>query len=116
MVAESPQPATHDLLAERLARAPLDAVLAVPTVADATAHVRAAIEVVDSRIADWKNALFDTIADNASSAAFVLGDRITLDEVDLADVAVAMVRGRSRGTDGNTSAVLGDPQLAGAAA
>jgi 2-keto-4-pentenoate hydratase len=46
-----------------------------PTVADvvrATDHVLAAIEVVDSRIAGWDITITDTIADNASSGAFVL--------------------------------------------
>jgi 2-keto-4-pentenoate hydratase len=37
------------------------------------AYVMPAIEIVDSRIVDWKIKLFDTIADNASSARFTLG-------------------------------------------
>jgi 2-keto-4-pentenoate hydratase len=41
-------------------------------VADAVATVHAAIEIVDSRIADWKIAFADTVADNGSSAFFVL--------------------------------------------
>jgi 2-keto-4-pentenoate hydratase len=39
----------------------------------ATAHVVAAIEIVDSRIVDWKITFADTVADNGSSAMFVLG-------------------------------------------
>ena len=35
----------------------------------------AALEIVDSRIADWDIAITDTIADNASSAMFVLSER-----------------------------------------
>ncbi len=41
-------------------------------VADAVATVHAAIEIVDSRIADWKITFADTVADNGSSAFFVL--------------------------------------------
>jgi len=47
-----------------------------PSAADvlrATAFIAPSIEIVDSRIADWKIALTDTIADNASSGLFVLG-------------------------------------------
>lgn len=39
---------------------------------DAVATVHAAIEIVDSRIADWKITFADTVADNGSSAFFVL--------------------------------------------
>ena len=41
-------------------------------VAAAVASVHAAIEIVDSRIADWKISFADTVADNGSSAFFVL--------------------------------------------
>lgn len=39
----------------------------------ATAFALPCIEIVGSRIADWKIGIVDTIADNASSGAFVLG-------------------------------------------
>lgn len=41
-------------------------------VANAVATVHAAIEIVDSRIADWKITFSDTVADNGSSAFFTL--------------------------------------------
>ncbi|MBM1817645.1 fumarylacetoacetate hydrolase family protein [Sulfitobacter pseudonitzschiae] len=50
--------------------------IAQPNAADvlrATAFIAPAIEIVDSRIADWKITLLDTIADNASSGLLVLG-------------------------------------------
>ena len=57
------------------------------TIADvlrATEGVMASIEIVDSRVRDWKIKLADTIADNASSARFVVGSRLVCPgEIDL---------------------------------
>ncbi|WP_028311800.1 2-keto-4-pentenoate hydratase [Derxia gummosa] len=65
----------------------------------ATAYALPAIEIVDSRIADWNIRLFDTVADNASSGRFVLGARpVPLDRLDLAACAMEMTR--ARGDDG----------------
>lgn len=50
----------------------------------ATDYAVAAIEIVDSRIAGWKISFSDTVADNGSSAFFVLGrKRRPLAELDL---------------------------------
>ena len=52
-------------------------------VAAATAYVVAALEIVDSRIAAWDIDIVDTVADNASSGLFALGDQhIELGELD----------------------------------
>ncbi|MEH6756692.1 MAG: fumarylacetoacetate hydrolase family protein [Parasphingorhabdus sp.] len=60
-------------------------------VAAAVSEVTAAIEIVDSRIADWKITFADTVADNGSSAMFVLGDtKKPLDGLDLWTCGMAM--------------------------
>lgn len=51
-----------------------DADVTADRVAAAVASVHAAIEIVDSRIADWKITFADTVADNGSSAFFVVAD------------------------------------------
>jgi 2-keto-4-pentenoate hydratase len=89
-------------------------------VAAATAYVVAALEIVDSRIADWDISIVDTIADNASSGLFVLGDQKRgLGRLDLADCAMTMRRAGAGGgkggaggdvvSTGTGSAVLGHP-------
>lgn len=69
-----------------------------------------ALEIVDSRIVDWKIALFDTIADNASSGAVVLGSTPTpLHEVDLRLSGAVMTRNGAVVGTGAGGAVLGSP-------
>lgn len=78
----------------------------------ATAEVAPAIEVVDSRIADWRITLPDTVADNASSAALVLGPRRSPAGLNLADLEARVERDGELVGEGNTAAVLGDPLTA----
>jgi len=79
----------------------------------ATAYVVPSLELIDSRIADWRIGLADTIADNASSAGVLLGaDRADPREVDLADIGAVLLRDGRKVAEGNTSAVLGDPTVA----
>ncbi len=56
----------------------------------------AAIEIVDSRIKDWRITFADTVADNGSAAFFVLGEtRKPLTGLDLRTCGMAMeVNGR----------------------
>lgn len=84
-------------------------------VAAAVATVHAAIEVVDSRIADWKITFADTVADNGSSAFFVLSDAgLPLEGLDLEGAAMSMsVNGRVAST-GVGAAVMGNPLNAAA--
>ena len=81
--------------------------------ADALAAVDAAlpaIEVIDSRIADWRIKLVDTVADNASCGRVVLGGRLTaIRGLDLRLVGMAVSRGGEVVATGAGAAVLGNP-------
>jgi 2-keto-4-pentenoate hydratase len=74
--------------------------------------VSAALEIVDSRIAGWDISIFDTIADNASSALFILGDRVPLDAVDPRAIEMTMTRNGEVASVGDGAACLGDPRTA----
>lgn len=82
-------------------------------VAAATEYVVAALEIVDSRIADWAIDIVDTVADNASSGLFVLGEDFReLGDLDLADCAMTMWRGQDVVSKGSGAACLGHPLAA----
>jgi 2-keto-4-pentenoate hydratase len=84
-------------------------------VSRAVATVHAAIEIVDSRIADWKIAFADTVADNGSSAFFVLaGEGLPLDGLDLEGAAMAMEINGDIVSTGTGAAALGNPLNAAA--
>jgi 2-keto-4-pentenoate hydratase len=79
-------------------------------VRSAVAQVVPALEIVDSRIAGWDITFADTVADNGSSARYVLGTATkTLDEVEPADVEMSMTRNGEVVSTGNGAACLGDP-------
>lgn len=79
----------------------------------AIAGAVAAIELVDSRIADWRITLVDTIADLASSAAIVLGPRIVpLDDLDPRLTGMVVRRDGRTVATGAGAAALGDPVAA----
>ncbi|MCU1451973.1 MAG: 2-keto-4-pentenoate hydratase [Acidimicrobiales bacterium] len=77
----------------------------------ATDHVMPAIELIDSRIADWKITIADTIADNASSAGVVLGPaHVALDEIaELPLLGAALWKNGEMIESGVAGAVLGNP-------
>jgi 2-keto-4-pentenoate hydratase len=71
-----------------------------------------AIEIVDSRIADWRVQLADTVADNASAGKVVLGSRIT--PTTAVDLRLAdRIAGGERGGCGRTRQSGPMPDLAG---
>lgn len=78
--------------------------------AAAVAEVAAAIEIVDSRIADWKITFADTVADNGSSAFFVLSDtRKPLAGLDLWTCGMALEVNGAVVSLGAGAACLGHP-------
>ncbi len=84
-----------------------------------TAHALAAVEsvlpaleIIDSRIEDWRIGLVDTIADNASSGAVVLGSRaVAPDAIDLRTTGCNLFGNGELRATGAGGAVLGSPLL-----
>lgn len=76
----------------------------------ATDYVTPALEIIDTRIRDWKITLADTIADNASSARVVLGKEKTSPAAyDLAAIAMTLEKNGIQVEEGVGAAVLGHP-------
>lgn len=86
------------------------------TIADvynATAYVVPAIEIVDSRIKDWKIKLVDTIADNGSSARLVVGSRMTpIENVDMRLIGMMLEKNGEMVSTGTGAEVWGNPAAA----
>ncbi|MGB4136269.1 MAG: fumarylacetoacetate hydrolase family protein [Microbacterium sp.] len=85
----------------------------VADVLRATEFVLPAIEIVDSRIAGWDIRIADTIADNASSGALVLGTTPRrLDGFDLTELSMSLEYGGEPVSTGSGAACLGSPVIA----
>jgi 2-keto-4-pentenoate hydratase len=79
----------------------------------ATAAFAPSIELIDTRIKDWKIKLCDTIADNASSAGWVLGkERVSPKDIDVKNVDAILTRNGEVVAEGRSDAVLGNPVTA----
>ncbi|MDQ1647639.1 MAG: 2-keto-4-pentenoate hydratase [Cryptosporangiaceae bacterium] len=79
----------------------------------ATEAFAPSIELIDSRIADWRISIADTIADNASSAGFVVGTaRVDPSAVDIRAIEAILWRGGEQVARGRSDAVLGNPVTA----
>ncbi|MBA8803660.1 2-keto-4-pentenoate hydratase [Nocardioides ginsengisegetis] len=79
----------------------------------ATEAVAPAIELIDSRITDWDIRICDTIADNASSAGYVLGpERVGPADLDLRAIQARLLRNGEQVAAGRSDAVLGNPVTA----
>lgn len=85
----------------------------VDDVLASTAHVVPAIEVIDSRYENFRFDLPSVIADNSSSARFVVGTEGTpLDGLDRAALTVTLSRNGEEVDSGLSSAVMEDPAAA----
>lgn len=84
--------------------------LDVVSVRAAVDHMRPALEIVDSRIRAWDISFGDTVADNASSGLFVLGDaKVTLDRSQPSAAEMTMTLDGHEVSAGSGQACLGDP-------
>jgi 2-keto-4-pentenoate hydratase len=76
----------------------------------AIAGMTAAVEIVDSRFADWRIKLADTVADLASNGAVAVSSRLVpLDGVDPRLVGMVLTRQGALVDTGAGAAALGDP-------
>ena len=79
----------------------------------ATAAYAPSIELIDTRITDWKIKLCDTIADNASSAGWVLGEaRVSPKDIDIKNIDAVLTNNGEVVAEGRSDAVLGNPVTA----
>ncbi|MGE5485674.1 MAG: 2-keto-4-pentenoate hydratase [Ignavibacteriales bacterium] len=84
--------------------------LSIVDVLRATEGVIAAIEIVDSRVRDWRIKIQDTVADNASSALLVLGGKMVDPfDLDLRLVGMVLEKNGQIVNTGAGAAVLGHP-------
>ncbi|MGE7768006.1 2-keto-4-pentenoate hydratase [Peribacillus sp. NPDC096540] len=82
----------------------------VEDVIEATDYVVASIEVVDSRVMNWEIKLPDTVADNASSGLYILGDfKVLLKDIDLPSIQMSLYKNEEFINHGTGNAVLGNP-------
>ncbi len=77
---------------------------------DATAELLPSLEIVDSRVRDWKIKLADTVADNASCGRFVIGSKGTAPgEFDLRLTGMNFYVDDELVSSATGAAVLGNP-------
>lgn len=88
--------------------------LTIGDISDAVSGAMAAIEVVDSRIADWKIELGDTIADLASSGATIRGSEVVPLDFDPRVCGMVITKNGETMATGAGAAALGNPLYAAA--
>lgn len=79
----------------------------------ATQYVVAAIEIVDSRVADWKINIVDTVSDNASSGRYYLSSlKVDPRTIDLKSIKMEFWKNGEKVNEGLGKDALGDPAFA----
>jgi 2-keto-4-pentenoate hydratase len=93
-----------------LLAAPLAGAVSALDVLAATRAIAPALEIIDSRVRDWRITIVDTIADNASCGAAIVGEWVELSavEIDLAAVEMLLTVDGDM-AKGRGDAVLGHP-------
>ena len=87
--------------------------VSVADVLAATESIAPCFEIVDSRIADWKIAIVDTIADNASCGVYILGaERLDPGNFDLPSLHISVTKNGEFLHHGYGRAVQGNPAQA----
>lgn len=89
----------------------LQGTVTLQDVIDAVDYVVPAIEIIDSRIEDWRIRFEDTVADNGSSAGAILGSTKTklADVVDITAVPMKAYKNGVFFDEATSAAVLGNP-------
>jgi len=79
----------------------------------ATKAIAPAIEIIDSRITDWKFKFEDTVADNGSSAGAIVGELADVPSYEeLGQIEVIASKNGQQFDQGMSSAVMGNPAKA----
>jgi 2-keto-4-pentenoate hydratase len=76
----------------------------------ATAYLIPSLEVVDSRVKDWKIKIWDTVADNASCGRFVLGkSRVKPEGINMKLIGMNFYVDGNLTSTATSAAVIGNP-------
>lgn len=93
--------------------ADIDTEIAIDECPTYVSELFASFEIVDSRIAGWDISLADTVADNASSGLYVLGDSVPCSSApDLEQITMTMTANGENVSAGRGSDCLGSPWAA----
>jgi 2-oxo-3-hexenedioate decarboxylase len=93
----------------------INGALTVDEVKQKVSGIAAAIEIIDSRYENFKFSLEDVVADNCSSAGFVIGQIMPI-QTSLSDLKIDLMIDETIVESGSSNDILGDPWKALSAA